>query len=240
MHINHTTEQRLRCTLYYCSLLKLKIASKLEIGIAFVDSFDLPSPLNSAAPQQGASFGKQPKPSNGDNANSEAYEYCFNVCLKTLVCTWIHKTLNLPTGIDHRFSTLPFWSQPENGHSYHCNLDQHPTNMSTKLGLVKVSVFMMRKENISEAEFHRYWTERHSKVASPWLVRHGVVKYTQVSDIVGSFSLSAKTDKHSSIHLHGRSRKPKSPSAFFLIQATSVGMALWSCWWRMRNVSRRR
>jgi hypothetical protein len=66
----------------------------------------------------------------------------------------------------------------------HYNLYQHPTNMTTKPSLVKVSVFMKRKESISEAEFHRYWTERHSKVASPWLVRHGVVKYTQVSDTV--------------------------------------------------------
>jgi hypothetical protein len=41
--------------------------------------------------------------------------------------------------------------------------------MATKSTLIKVSMFTTRKEGISEAEFHKYWTERHSKVVSEWL-----------------------------------------------------------------------
>jgi hypothetical protein len=46
----------------------------------------LQTPLKPAAPQRSASFDRQPKASNGDNDNSEAYEQCFEVCLKTLIC----------------------------------------------------------------------------------------------------------------------------------------------------------
>ena len=53
--------------------------------------------------------------------------------------------------------------------------------MAKSSNLVKVSMFTTRKESVSEAEFHRYWTERHSKVVSEWLQRNGVVKYSQVS-----------------------------------------------------------
>lgn len=53
--------------------------------------------------------------------------------------------------------------------------------MATKSTLIKVSMFTTRKEGISEAEFHKYWTERHSKVVSEWLQRNGVVRYSQVS-----------------------------------------------------------
>ncbi|KAM0723793.1 hypothetical protein Q7P37_000783 [Cladosporium fusiforme] len=45
---------------------------------------------------------------------------------------------------------------------------------------VRVSIFMHRKEGVSEADFHKYWTERHAKVVSDWLQCHGVIKYTQV------------------------------------------------------------
>jgi hypothetical protein len=103
MHINHTTKPGLRYTPYYYGVHDLTIVSKLKTGSTLVHTFDLPSPLNSAAPQQGASFGRQPKPSNGDNANSEADEYTFNMCLKTWFCTRVHKTPNLLTWIDLQF-----------------------------------------------------------------------------------------------------------------------------------------
>ncbi|KAM0707565.1 hypothetical protein Q7P35_004210 [Cladosporium inversicolor] len=51
--------------------------------------------------------------------------------------------------------------------------------MATRSTLVKVSMFTTRKEGASEADFHRYWKERHSKVVSEWLQRHGVVRYSQ-------------------------------------------------------------
>jgi hypothetical protein len=54
--------------------------------------------------------------------------------------------------------------------------------MATRTNLVKVSIFMTRKEGVSEVDFHRYWTERHSKVVSEWLQRNGVVRYSQVSN----------------------------------------------------------
>ncbi|GAB7329155.1 hypothetical protein MBLNU13_g00981t1 [Cladosporium sp. NU13] len=51
--------------------------------------------------------------------------------------------------------------------------------MASRSNLIKVSMFTTRKEGVSEAEFHRYWTERHSKVVSEWLQRNGVVRYSQ-------------------------------------------------------------
>lgn len=58
------------------------------------------------------------------------------------------------------------------------------SEMATKQNLIKVSMFTTRKEGVSEAEFHRYWTESHSKVVSEWLQRNGVVRYSQVSAMV--------------------------------------------------------
>ena len=56
--------------------------------------------------------------------------------------------------------------------------------MTTRSDLVRVSIFVTRKEGVTEAEFHQYWTERHSKVVSEWLQRHGIVRYSQVRGCV--------------------------------------------------------
>lgn len=56
--------------------------------------------------------------------------------------------------------------------------------MASRSNLIKVSMFTTRKESVSETEFHRHWTERHSKVVSEWLQRNGVVRYSQVSVII--------------------------------------------------------
>lgn len=54
--------------------------------------------------------------------------------------------------------------------------------MATKPNLVRVSIFVTRKESVTETQFHEYWTRGHSKVVSEWLQKHGVVRYAQVSD----------------------------------------------------------
>ncbi|OAL30475.1 hypothetical protein AYO22_01673 [Fonsecaea multimorphosa] len=52
---------------------------------------------------------------------------------------------------------------------------------TTKQRMVKLSLFARRKSHLSEEEFHQYWSETHRALAMDWLVRYGIVKYTQVS-----------------------------------------------------------
>jgi hypothetical protein len=34
---------------------------------------------------------------------------------------------------------------------------------------------------MTEDEFHEYWNNKHQSVVKDWLVKHGVIKYVQVS-----------------------------------------------------------
>jgi hypothetical protein len=100
--------------------------------------------------------------------------------------------------------------------------------MATRSNLVKVSIFMTRKEGVSEADFHRYWTERHSEVVSERLQRNGVVRYSQVSASVVLTNNSLANDG-SSIHPRGHETKQRRASVSFHTQLTNRTMALWRC-----------
>jgi len=53
--------------------------------------------------------------------------------------------------------------------------------MATKERVLKFMVMQHRNPHISEEEFHKYWTKKHAIVASAWLQRNGILRYTQVS-----------------------------------------------------------
>ena len=46
-------------------------------------------------------------------------------------------------------------------------------------GLYKVTIHAKRREGMSEADFHRHWTDIHAPKVSHWLRKHGIVGYTQ-------------------------------------------------------------
>lgn len=73
--------------------------------------------------------------------------------------------------------TSPRWA---NSLHYHCRQLVSLT-MSTE-NLIRITVLANRNPNISEAEFHKHWTEKHAPLVSSWLQRHGIVKYTQVNN----------------------------------------------------------
>ncbi|KAJ4318874.1 hypothetical protein N0V94_004204 [Neodidymelliopsis sp. IMI 364377] len=50
---------------------------------------------------------------------------------------------------------------------------------STTTRLLKFSMFIKRKSDITEDEFHKYWTEKHVPVVDKWLAKHGVIRYIQ-------------------------------------------------------------
>ena len=45
--------------------------------------------------------------------------------------------------------------------------------------LLRVSLFFKRRPDISEKQFNDHWSNIHAPLTKEWLVRHGVVKYTQ-------------------------------------------------------------
>jgi hypothetical protein len=47
--------------------------------------------------------------------------------------------------------------------------------------VVKVTFFIYKKEDISDAEFARYWAEEHAPKAVQLMHKHGVLNYTPVS-----------------------------------------------------------
>ncbi|KIW27882.1 uncharacterized protein PV07_07580 [Cladophialophora immunda] len=51
--------------------------------------------------------------------------------------------------------------------------------MATKQRMVKLSLFAKRKSGLSEDEFQQYWSVTHQALATEWLVKYGIVKYTQ-------------------------------------------------------------
>lgn len=50
-----------------------------------------------------------------------------------------------------------------------------------KQRLVKVTILAYRKSGMSEEDFHYHWTTVHPPIVRNWLIRHGIVRYTQVS-----------------------------------------------------------
>lgn len=77
-----------------------------------------------------------------------------------------------------------------------------------KESLLKVSITHRRNPNMTEEEYHKYWTEVHAPLVAEWLARHGVVKYTQVSwqelSMVGGLQKKEKGGRSSCF------RKPRS------------------------------
>jgi hypothetical protein len=60
----------------------------------------------------------------------------------------------------------------------------------TSFGQYKLTTLVKRRSDITEQEFHQYWSEKHPIVVNDWLTRHGVVKYVQVSQPAGQSELS--------------------------------------------------
>jgi hypothetical protein len=52
--------------------------------------------------------------------------------------------------------------------------------MATREKLLKFTVMQHRNPAITEEEFNRYWTQKHSVIAAPWLQRNGILGYRQV------------------------------------------------------------
>lgn len=55
--------------------------------------------------------------------------------------------------------------------------------MSTE-PLIRVTVLVNRKPGTTEDEFNKYWAYNHGPLATDWLQRNGIIKYTQVSPLV--------------------------------------------------------
>jgi hypothetical protein len=53
--------------------------------------------------------------------------------------------------------------------------------MATSFRPYKLTTLVRRRSDITEQEFHKYWSEKHPIVVNDWLARHGVVKYVQVN-----------------------------------------------------------
>jgi hypothetical protein len=51
--------------------------------------------------------------------------------------------------------------------------------MSTE-NLIRVTVLAKRNPDLSEAEFHAHWANKHGPLITSWLQKYGVIKYTQV------------------------------------------------------------
>ncbi|EXJ73747.1 uncharacterized protein A1O5_03509 [Cladophialophora psammophila CBS 110553] len=51
--------------------------------------------------------------------------------------------------------------------------------MATKQRMVKLSLFARRKHHLSEDEFQEYWSGTHKALATEWLAKYGIVRYTQ-------------------------------------------------------------
>ena len=130
----------------------------------------------------------------------------------------------------HQMQTLPV-DLHQTGPIYSMHRRASTAIMATRPNLVKVSMFTTRKESVSETEFHRYWTERHSKVVSEWLQRHGVVRYSQVSAIVHrqTASVGGSLTTDSTTRHHGRRIRRRRILAFFQMQPTHHLTASWKC-----------
>ncbi|KAH6662585.1 EthD domain-containing protein [Halenospora varia] len=53
------------------------------------------------------------------------------------------------------------------------------STIATHEKLIRVSVAVHRKPGTTEEEFNKYWAYKHGPLATEWLLRCGIVKYTQ-------------------------------------------------------------
>jgi hypothetical protein len=53
--------------------------------------------------------------------------------------------------------------------------------MATKTKVLRVSMYLKRKEGLSAEEFNKYWSEVHGPLVRPLVEKYGILKYTQVS-----------------------------------------------------------
>jgi len=58
--------------------------------------------------------------------------------------------------------------------------------------LIRVTVCVHRKKGTTEEEFNKYWAYKHGPLAISWLLRCGIVKYTQYHTTSEFKSLGAK------------------------------------------------
>lgn len=58
-------------------------------------------------------------------------------------------------------------------------------NMSSQMGKFqegfKISIYLVKKQGMSDADFSKYYAETHASLAVPALVRHQCISYSQVS-----------------------------------------------------------
>lgn len=45
---------------------------------------------------------------------------------------------------------------------------------------IRITFFLTKNPNITEAEFHDHWSNHHGPLVSPWLKQYGVLEYNQV------------------------------------------------------------
>ena len=45
---------------------------------------------------------------------------------------------------------------------------------------IKICIYLVKKKDMSDGEFVRYYSETHARLALPALVRHACISYTQV------------------------------------------------------------
>lgn len=66
----------------------------------------------------------------------------------------------------------------------------------------KVSIYLKKKDDISDQQFSDYYAQTHAALAGPVLLRHNCISYTQVSPLCRSHidQESAPTDPHISLH----------------------------------------
>lgn len=64
--------------------------------------------------------------------------------------------------------------------------------MATKTKVLRVSIYLKRKEGLSVEEFNRYWSEVHGPLVRPLIQKYGILKYTQVSEQHGHWFSSLR------------------------------------------------
>lgn len=52
--------------------------------------------------------------------------------------------------------------------------------MPSKQRMVRLTIWVKRKQGLSEEDFQRYWTNEHRILCQDWLIKYGIIKYTQV------------------------------------------------------------
>lgn len=58
--------------------------------------------------------------------------------------------------------------------------------------LVRLSMYVKRREGMNIDEFNAYWTNTHAPKVKQWLAKHGVVRYVQVSFMLSIVNVGEK------------------------------------------------